>query len=558
MCYVMRKIIFFIIFCVITQCNYAQVLTSVSPTSAQQGQSLGVTISGTNLHFLQASSTMVWFDQGSSTVVYPLNIIPSGNNSLVANFNFPITQNVGWYNVNVYNDIDGFIMLPSSFAITANPNSPHLISVNPNNALQGQLLNVSISGTNTHFSQATNTTIWFEQGSSTIILPLNIQSVSNTTLNAYIHIDGQQQTGLYNLHVNNGIDGNLSLLNCFTVNYNPNQPHLVNVNPNNATQGDVLNVTISGQNTHFNQGTATITWFQQGSSTIIYPNSQNSVSETNINANYLIPTNANTGYYDTYTFNNTDGLLVLNNSFYISFPIIYTIIANANPSNGGYITGIGNYNANQMCTLNAIAFSGYYFVNWTENGNVVSSNPGYSFSVNSNRILTANFSPVNQFYISTMVLPAFSGNTTGSGAYNSNQMATVHATPNTGWYFLKWTENGNLVSYDSIYTFSVTSNRTLVANFNMIINVDENKEINNMGIYPNPASHYFYLDMNNNFNNITNVLIYDVLGKLVYNQVSSNENLIKVNVEKWENGVYFINIKQKEQKNITKKLFVNN
>jgi uncharacterized repeat protein (TIGR02543 family) len=43
--------------------------------------------------------------------------------------------------------------------------------------------------------------------------------------------------------------------------------------------------------------------------------------------------------------------------------------------------------------------------------------------------------------------------------------ATVHATPNTGYHFVRWSENGSEVSTDSEYTFSVTSGRTLIAEF---------------------------------------------------------------------------------------------
>ena len=42
-------------------------------------------------------------------------------------------------------------------------------------------------------------------------------------------------------------------------------------------------------------------------------------------------------------------------------------------------------------TVTATAESGYTFANWTENGRVVSSSASYTFTVGSNRNLTANF-----------------------------------------------------------------------------------------------------------------------------------------------------------------------
>ena len=69
----------------------------------------------------------------------------------------------------------------------------------------------------------------------------------------------------------------------------------------------------------------------------------------------------------------------------------YTITASANPAEGGTVTGEGSYVQGTTCTLTATANSGYSFVNWTENNEVVSTNANYSFTVSGNRNLVANF-----------------------------------------------------------------------------------------------------------------------------------------------------------------------
>jgi len=70
----------------------------------------------------------------------------------------------------------------------------------------------------------------------------------------------------------------------------------------------------------------------------------------------------------------------------------FTITATANPSAGGFILGAGNYNAGQTCTLTVQADSDHYsFLNWTENGEIVSLSNSYSFTVEGNRNLVANF-----------------------------------------------------------------------------------------------------------------------------------------------------------------------
>ena len=144
----------------------------------------------------------------------------------------------------------------------------------------------------------------------------------------------------------------------------------------------------------------------------------------------------------------------------------YTITLSANPSNGGNVSGGGTYQQGQSCTVHATANSGYTFTNWTENGNVVSTQANYTFIVNSNRTLVANFQAQPQNYtISVSANPANSGTVAGGGTYLQGQTCTVTATANTGYNFVRWTENGNQVSTNASYTFTVNSNRNLVAQF---------------------------------------------------------------------------------------------
>ena len=71
--------------------------------------------------------------------------------------------------------------------------------------------------------------------------------------------------------------------------------------------------------------------------------------------------------------------------------LLYSISANANPAEGGNVTGIGEYEAGSTCTLTATAEEGFTFINWTENGEVVSVEANYSFTVTGDRSLLANF-----------------------------------------------------------------------------------------------------------------------------------------------------------------------
>ena len=97
---------------------------------------------------------------------------------------------------------------------------------------------------------------------------------------------------------------------------------------------------------------------------------------------------------------------------------------------------------------------------------MVSTQANYTFTVTGNRVLVANFQAQPQNYTITVTAnPTDAGTVTGGGTYQQGQSCTVHATPATGYTFLKWTENGAQVSTNPNYTFNVTGNRTLVAQF---------------------------------------------------------------------------------------------
>ena len=142
----------------------------------------------------------------------------------------------------------------------------------------------------------------------------------------------------------------------------------------------------------------------------------------------------------------------------------YTITLFSNPTSGGTATGGGSYEQGQSCMVSATPNLGYTFINWKENGNVVSTNANYTFTVTSDRTLVANFT-LQSYTISVSANPSNGGSVSEGGSYNYGQSCTVHATANTGYIFNNWTINGSVVSTNANYTFTVTSNRNLVANF---------------------------------------------------------------------------------------------
>ncbi len=135
----------------------------------------------------------------------------------------------------------------------------------------------------------------------------------------------------------------------------------------------------------------------------------------------------------------------------------------ASPLGSGTTTGDGAYAVDANATVTAVAEAGFAFVNWTDNGVVVSTNSSHTLVMNVNHSLVANFVPT--YTVTAGALPVEGGTTTGGGTFNEGTSVTVTATPNAGYTFTNWTEDGFVVSNAASLTFNVASDRTLVANF---------------------------------------------------------------------------------------------
>lgn len=146
----------------------------------------------------------------------------------------------------------------------------------------------------------------------------------------------------------------------------------------------------------------------------------------------------------------------------------YTISVNANPAEGGTVSGGGTYQENTSVTVRATANSGYTFKGWMQSGTEVSTDAVYTFSVAGNTSLTAVFeadTPAPTLTYRINVSATTGGTASGGGTYQSGASVTIIATPSSNYRFVEWRENGNSVSTNTTYTFSASVDRTLTAVF---------------------------------------------------------------------------------------------
>ena len=86
-----------------------------------------------------------------------------------------------------------------------------------------------------------------------------------------------------------------------------------------------------------------------------------------------------------------------------------------------------------------------------------------------NNYLISRSTPVVSYDVTVSANPAEAGTVAGGGSFEENEEITVEAVANEGYEFVNWTVAGEEVSTDAEYTFSVTADLALVANFKEVV-----------------------------------------------------------------------------------------
>ncbi len=113
------------------------------------------------------------------------------------------------------------------------------------------------------------------------------------------------------------------------------------------------------------------------------------------------------------------------------------------------------------------------------------------------------------------------------------------ATANTGYTFLNWTENGNIVSTDASYSFIAICDSNLVANFELTSLIKE--DINNLDIkvYPNPVFDELVIEILGN-DETQNFEILNTNGQVIFKgRIAKKTTVLFSN---YASGVYYIKL----------------
>lgn len=545
---------------VISSYSWAQTIVEVNPSQGVQGTSLEVTVTAEATSFNQASAT-VWFTQGSSTVITPQNVIVENSTTLKGLFNLEWYP-TGLYQVHAYST-DGEIVLPNGFEILQNPDAPEISEVVPGTAHQGQSLLVTITGNNTNFGQATATTqVWFSQASSTTIYPLTVMENSLTELEALFQFSYNHPIGYYDLYTSNQLDGELIKHSAFYLSAGDNPPNISEVTPYSGCVGEPLQVTITGNDIGFTQGTATniSVWIgaPYSGGDVLFANNVEVINHDEINAEFYLETNMDSYFfYDLNLFSDYCGQLTLPNAIYVNRePIVLPQpdgIASLciNPPNTIYNPPIGGeYNSSDYLwvlepqSAGTIIGEGMQIeIDWSNEFtgeaqiSVAGSNecgtglysPPLIVTIADNPTVAGftftNYGGMIQFNNTSQYADEFLWEF-GDGE-TSTQAFPMHSYDYDGYYTVTLHASGGTCGSDT-YSEEIFINYT---------NIIENN-LDPFDLYPNPVKEVLFF--NKNVNMLT---VFNIHGQKVLEETNTSE----INFELMPNGIYIVKIQYENQ-----------
>ncbi|MFA5761626.1 MAG: IPT/TIG domain-containing protein, partial [Dehalococcoidales bacterium] len=300
------------------------VITSLEPNEGRQGETLNVTITGSNL----SGATALSFGDGVSVNSFTV----LGANQIAANISVTPDAETGVRDISVSTPAGSFTY---SDGFTVKQDLPLITSVEPSEERQGETLNVTITGANLSNASAVQFGAGISVNSFTVI--------AADQITADITISSSATTGVRDVSVTTP-GGSYTLPNAFTV--KQALPVITYIEPNQGRQGETLNITITGAN--FSGASA----LQFGTGVSV--NGFNVLSSNQIAVNISISSDAATGARDV-SVTTSGGSYTLLNGFSIkqAQPVI-TSISPAGGNRGAALTV--TFNGNNLDGATSVVF----------------------------------------------------------------------------------------------------------------------------------------------------------------------------------------------------------
>ncbi|MBC7382612.1 MAG: T9SS type A sorting domain-containing protein [Bacteroidia bacterium] len=184
---------------------------SISPDTAQQGEKLQITLRGKNTYFTKGV-----FNLYLSAVKIDTFWVMS-DTTIIANISIPMASAPGAQFLTYRDHLNSYSYFYELFSIKPSPYAPKLASLSPGYGVKGQITDVIVTGSYTHFTKGAN--IYFSPVTASPggIYIMSFTVINDTVLTCKIKIDPATNSTGFDLQFSNSIDGRYVLPKCFSV-----------------------------------------------------------------------------------------------------------------------------------------------------------------------------------------------------------------------------------------------------------------------------------------------------------------------------------------------------
>ncbi len=297
----MKKHFLLVVYYFLISSSFAQSIISISPNQGNAGTQLSAVVTCQNTFFQSGSPQGVReinLTRNSCNVLRAVNVQVIDNEHLSFDLNIPSNAADGVFDLSILTWSAPGLFLNSAFTVTGGT-PVSLDSISPQNVNENQLVTLTLVGQNLQYLSGLNPNITLSNNRYSFNA-LNRTVIDPNTLSVQFLLPAYIDSGAYNVNIYTTSAGCYRLNNALQVHVtSPKQ--LVSISPPQTTAGTTLSAVITSVNTYFMtaspQGINSLQLKDQNCH-IINSSQITVLNDTAVAANFIIPPNAQNGFYD--------------------------------------------------------------------------------------------------------------------------------------------------------------------------------------------------------------------------------------------------------------------
>jgi hypothetical protein len=466
-----------------------------------------------------------------------------------------------------------------------------ILYASPDKLQPNAFYNVQFFCSETHFTTIKPTLKLIKTGFE-YIPQFGINVLNDTVLKIMINTDGTKiQSGIYDIVIKDSIDGPMIKAQGIEIIAAPGKPQIISIKPDSCNRGDTITLRVLGKNTFFNENNVEILSIQSKSDIVSTPYKTTYYNDTLMDVSFHLLSKYY-GYCDFIYFGKKENLIKISNALYVrppDNPIYISHLSEDTVVRGNtcrfYIFG-KNTNFTLLTSNSSIYLYGgasTKAINYTViNDTVIDAEFKIPFTANG--ILTLGFylPTFGQMYLNNClqvvnnpdmlpVILSVSPDSTKRNrwvtifinckntlftldrprvfltkvSFTSIQADTVYNINDTTLRAVFWidknTEPGkwNLMisnAFDGLFTADS------IINIKSKVGIWDRRTLKKFSISPNPMDNYTVISFNNPDNQVFNLQITDIYGRIIYQNPTIKSSQFKLLRNEMKPGFYIVSL----------------